>query len=281
MGVWRHDGRGLAAAWLRLGRAFTLTVGLASFVIDLPASAQPAEPPQPQYGWQEAWAGADVTKDVWLLYSGVTLAPLSADIHSDGLRLRAAGGYGRYHYKADTSNAGTGLCGNAGQDNCTTTRRQFNVDHSYAEALIGYQQRFGELTAKGLIGIASITHAFDRVDRDNAASGSSIGVKGVVELWLNLGPAAWSSLDLSYASAFDTGALRSRTGWRIVPTVSIGPEMRYDTNVEGQSVRGGGFLRYEWVGGEISLAGGVAGNALVPETKDLAGYGTLNILLQY
>lgn len=281
MGVWRHDDRGLGAPWRRPSAEFFAVVAIATISVPFEASAQPAEPSQPQYGWQEVWAGADVTKDVWLLYSGVTLAPLSADIHSDGLRLRAAGGYGQYHYKVDTSNAGTGLCGSPGQDNCTTTRRKFNVDHSYAEALIGYQQRFGELTAKGLVGIASITHAFDRVDRNNAASGSSIGVKGVIELWLNLGPIAWSSLDLSYASAFDTGALRSRTGWRILPTVSIGPELRYDTNAEGQSVRGGGFLRYEWVGGEISLASGVAGNALVPETQDLAAYGTLNIVLQY
>ena len=27
------------------------------------------------------WGGADATKDVWLLYTGVTLAPLSKDIY--------------------------------------------------------------------------------------------------------------------------------------------------------------------------------------------------------
>ncbi len=51
---------------------------------------------QPQFGWREMWGGADATKDVWLLYTGVTLAPLSKDIYSDGLRLRMTSGYGQY-----------------------------------------------------------------------------------------------------------------------------------------------------------------------------------------
>ena len=36
--------------------------------------------------WRETFSGADVTSNVWLLYSGVTLAPTS-DIYGDGVNL--------------------------------------------------------------------------------------------------------------------------------------------------------------------------------------------------
>lgn len=45
------------------------------------AAAQPLEPAQPKYGWREVWSGADATRDVWLLYGGVTLAPFSEHIY--------------------------------------------------------------------------------------------------------------------------------------------------------------------------------------------------------
>lgn len=280
--------------------------------------AQPVEPPQSAKSWQQAWshavwsqniwsqpvwseqvwakevwAGADVTKDAWLLYSGITLAPFSDTIHTNGLRLRAAGGYGQYHYTREKSNAFSGLCGNPGQDRCGASKQRYNVDHTYYEALVGYQHRVGELTSKAFVGVSSITHAFDRQDFENAVSGHELGIKGVVELWLNVGSNAWTSLDLSYSTAHETAAVRSRVGWRPIPTISIGPELRIDGNafephdqaLKGdhldKSVRGGAFARYEWFSGEVSLAGGYGGNSLRPETDDLSSYGTVNMLLRY
>jgi hypothetical protein len=58
-----------------------------------------ADPPEP-YGWREVWAGVDASSHVWLAYSGATVAPYS-DIFSNGLRLRAAAGYGEYTYTGE------------------------------------------------------------------------------------------------------------------------------------------------------------------------------------
>ncbi len=287
-GLWRTP---LPNPYLRLLAAiFSLLIT----ITPRSADAEPANPPQPKYGWQEVWAGADVTKDVWLLYSGITLAPFSEDMHANGLRLRAAGGYGQYHYTRKKLNAGSGLCGNPGQDSCTTPSSQrFNVDHTYAEALVGYHHRVGELTTKAFVGISSITHTLDREDRANSVSGDDLGVKGVVELWLNLGADGWTSLDLSYSTAHKTAAARSRIGWRAIPTVSIGPELRLDSNAyeddeptttindPANSIRIGAFARYEWFSGEVSLAGGYGGNTLRPETEELSSYGTINMMLRY
>lgn len=250
------------------------------------ANAQPIEPPQPRYGWQEVWTGADATRDVWLLYSGVTLAPWSEHIYADGLRLRTSGGYGRYSYLGAVSSC---VAPNFG---CAYVSKRFNVEHSYVDALVGYHKRFGELTAKAFIGVSSITHRFDVNDPDNDVAGDDFGVKGVIELWLNLGPKAWTSLDLAYTTAHETGSARWRAGWRMLPTVSLGPEVRYDTNAHGAreggwTGRAGVFVRYEWFGGEISAAGGVDKTFTVDDElglaalEDLAAYGTVNLLLQF
>ena len=53
----------------------------------------------PQYGWrEEVWAGAQASGNVWLLYSGLTVAPHS-HMFDDGLRLRVTSGYGGYSYE--------------------------------------------------------------------------------------------------------------------------------------------------------------------------------------
>lgn len=248
--------------------------------------AQPLEPPQPQYGWRQMWSGADAIHDVWLLYSGVTLAPWSADIHSDGIRLRASGGYGEYSYTAQS--LVTTDCGAPARDACQFKKQRFNVAHTYIEALVGYQKRYGELTAKAFVGIAGISHTFDKQDLGNETSGDSYGVKGTLELWLNLWSTAWTSLDLSHATAHDTSAARWRAGWRVLPTLSIGPELRYDSNssldknlAEQYAARAGGFVRYEWNGGEISLASGVSERVVDSEQQGQDVYGTANVLIQF
>ena len=164
---------------------------------------------------------------------------------------------------------------------CTYVSKRFNVEHSYVDALIGYHKRFGELTAKAFVGVSSITHRFDVNDPDNEVAGDDFGVKGVIELWLDLGPNAWTSLDLAYTTAHETGSARWRAGWRMLPTVSLGPEVRYDINAEDEAGRVGAFVRYEWFGGEISAAGGAAGTITGDQSQDLAPYGTMNLLLQF
>lgn len=248
-----------------------------------PLHAEPEKSETPQYGWQEVWAGVDATRDVWLFYSGVTLAPWSKDIYSDGFRLRATGGYGKYKVEAGPTHI---ECGNAGQDQCASTKGgTVDVTLTYTDALIGYQQRFSELTAKAFVGATMIEHSVAKPE---------IGIKGMIELWLNLGNNAWTSLDLSYATAYDTAAARWRAGFRALPTLSIGPELRYDHNnidyggaetrkglLDRHQRRGGVFARYEWFGGEASIAAGLAETVQGGVSNNIDPYATFNILFQY
>lgn len=239
--------------------------------------------------WRETYAGADITSNVWLLYSGVTLAPLG-EIHSDGLRMRASGGYGQYSYSGRRSG------------DPPDSHRQFRGSVKFIEALIGYQARFGDLTTKAFAGIAAIDHVVS--PDDPIASGGLLmqgldyGFKGVLELWLNLGSDAWTSLDASWTSAHQSYAGRWRLGYRVVPTISLGVEASVNGNLLSDSrilddgslreelrpqTRLGLFARYEWYTGEISVSGGVTSDSL-----DFSGgnefdslYATVNWLTRF
>lgn len=282
--------RGAGKQWRRRLFASACAAAMLQFSPMTSASAQAIDPspPQPQtlYGWREIWTGVDAAQDQWLLYSGMTVAPWSRDIYSDGWRIRIAGGYGRYGYDGWAPRE---PCGDATQnDACTEAgrkHRHYTVAHDYAEVLLGYYLQLGALTAKAFAGaiMSSERHLVEDPANDN--DGTEYGFKGALELWLNMGVRTWSSLDLSYATARNETSARWRTGWRIAEHVSVGPELRYDQNIETKegewNGRGGGFIRYDWTGGEISFAGGVTGRVDEWDATDVSPYGTLNVLFQF
>lgn len=265
-----------------------LYLSLACFIfIALPLRSLLADEPQ-RYS-SELFSGADVSRDVWLLYSGVTFAPTS-EIYGDGVRLRASGGYGQYSYQGHRAGDPKG------------TLRKFDGTVSYIEALVGYQKRFGELTAKAFVGIAAIDHSIAPDDPialgGLLTQGLDYGFKGALELWLNLGSSAWTSLDASWTNAHQTYAGRWRAGYRVLPTVSLGLEAGINGNaLNGERVlddgslretlrpqsRAGLFARYEWTSGEVSISGGLANSAYdFARTDGFEDfYGTVNWLMRF
>ncbi|MES1179865.1 MAG: cellulose biosynthesis protein BcsS, partial [Hyphomicrobium sp.] len=78
------------------------TIAGIMFFASSPVVAQSNDPPddqiQSRYGWREIYGGVDAARDQWLSYSGMTMAPWSRGIYSDGWRIRLGGGYGQYGY---------------------------------------------------------------------------------------------------------------------------------------------------------------------------------------
>lgn len=202
---------------------------------------------------------------MWQVYSGATFAPF-ATIHSDGWRMRAGGGYGRYTYTSGSRTTALSVAGKV----------------TYLDAMGGYQMQWGPLTAKAFAGIAAIEHRVKPRDPD-AASGLEIGPKLQTELWLDTGDGYWASLNASYTTAHDTYAARARVGLRLTPEISIGPELEItDTAVETTDLssgygRGGAFATYSWGSGEISASGGLAGDI----DGDISPYVTVNFYSQF
>lgn len=260
--------------------------GSCSFAALLVVAALPAAPSHAHAEdalrphWREAWAGADVSTNVWLTYTGVTVAPWSG-LYEDGWRFRSTGGYGGYRYLRAPSTA-------------NGKSRAFSATLSYSEALAGYQARFGELTAKAFLGASLISHDIAPWDADAVVIGPDVGVKGVVELWLNLGQSGWASLDASWSGAHDTRAVRARAGYFVVRSVSVGPEAAL--NVDGEAYlkqkqdeaslldfgRVGLFARYAWASGEVSVSAGVLGRSVnTSSSSDVEPYVGFNWLSQF
>jgi hypothetical protein len=292
-GCWQAGEIGRAVPRVVLWGASAATL-LANFLCP-PALADDASPAQ-QYSWREMWMGADATKDVWLLYTGVTLAPLSKDVYTDGLRLRMTSGYGQYKVRF-SGPGGSQHCGDKNDDAHYCSRGgsssaaviESKVDISYVDMLAGYHMQLGNLTAKAFAGASLISHRGRDASAMSALNGTAIGATGALEFWLNIDDQTWTSLDLSYSMAHDTAAARWRTGWRALPTLSIGPEVRFDRNEQAGTSRVGAFARYEWFGGEISAAAGVAtqlcdsynGESCRSSFADIAPYANVNFLTQY
>lgn len=277
--------RGFVTAFA-IGLAIAMYAVVAGTYARADSGASPASHPS-KYGWREIYGGFDAARDQWLFYTGMTVAPFSRHIYSDGWRLRFGGGYGQYGYDTPGPYENCGF--EPHNDSCQSQKRNrqhVDVSHSYAEALLGYYLQLGRLTAKAFAGASmSSERHLNAFDPSHDDDGTEFGAKGALEFWLNVNDASWMSLDASYSSARNETSSRWRTGWRATPTFSIGPELRYDKNVEtgdgAWNGRAGLFARYEWTGGEISLAGGGVWWIEDWAPKDPSVYGSLNILFEY
>jgi hypothetical protein len=250
-----------AAAALRSAVALRGASAAAMLLLSLrPALCDPKSDP----GWRELSIGTDVSSHVWLIYSSATLAPYGHMFES-GVRFRAGVGAGGYTYTGPRSGS----------------PQSFRADSAFADALVGYLQRFGPLTAKAFVGIAAIEHDIRPLDPENPVQGSAYGPKLVAEFWLNLGAVGWTSLDLCWTSAHQTYSGRVRAGYRVYRDVSVGAEGRVNGNALDKDARGGLFVRYAWDGGEISLAGGVAGRFLEDAQDMTDPYATATWLVQF
>lgn len=257
--------------------------------------------------WREVWAGVDATASGWLVFSGITIAPMS-QIHGEGVRFRLATGYGGYTYD--------GLRGAAaynralGREERRALQQSFDAQTGFADILAGYLWRLDPLILKAFVGVSGTDHAIQPFDPENLAIGLDWGPKAVVEMWLNVGDDMWASVDLSWSGAHDTGSARGRFGYRVTKQVSLGPELRFDIDSQGECdirwvetesckaqyrnrfgspaevfdySRGGLFVRYEWSGGEISAAAGVSGRVLgqAGEGEDPDPYGSISWITQW
>jgi hypothetical protein len=209
----------------------------------------------------------DASSDVWLAYSGVTVAPWS-HIHGEGVRMRLVSGYGEYDFEDNLMGAPAAI-------------GSFHAETAFADALLGYLWRLDPLTLKAFLGASVISHEVSPAGAATDRQGIEIGPKGVFELWLNMGENAWGSLDLNWTTAHDTGAARLRTAYRVTSRVSLGVEAGVNSTGEFQDLRGGGFLRVDWTGGEVSASAGISGDYSGLSNGETDPYATVNWITQF
>ena len=149
----------------------------------------------------ELWAGGQAFHRAWSLYTGTTAAPF-AGIREDGVRLRLVGGYGSYTY------SGPRAVGVFSQT------MNFKGAAAFTDALAGYQKQLGPLTVKAFAGLSAASYQVTPDDPETAIRGPGLGGKVMLETWWNISAQAWSSVDVSWGSLYDSYAARARLGWR-------------------------------------------------------------------
>jgi hypothetical protein len=225
-------------------------------------SVNPAPPPQ-----FELWTGAEVFKQVWAIYAGGQYAPFGG-VHQDGFRLRMVGGYGAYRY---TSSRWTAL---------TTQEVTFHGSVTFADLLAGYHHQLGSLTIKIFGGLTVADRVVD--DPEARDAGTRLGEKAVVETWWNVTDQVWASTDLSWSSLGKVYGSRARVGWRWWPQLSVGLEGGATGSWDYDTARIGGFARYEWASGELSVSGGASGDGPSSGFVHVHGpFATINILTRF
>ena len=152
---------------------------------------------------------------------------------------------------------------------------------TFGDVLAGYHLGLGALTIKAFAGASFDGHVLTPFDPGNPVGDRAIGAKGVLETWLNIDSSNWAALDLSWSTAHDSYFSRLRLGHRLgellAPALSLGLEAGASGNRASDNGRVGGFVRYEWDGGEISGSGGVTGDIARPSTP----YATLVYLSRF
>jgi hypothetical protein len=193
----------------------------------------------------EVWSGGQAYSSGWSLYSGVTVAPFLG-IQQDGVRVRASGGYGAYKYSGPRA-AGVG-----------SHIVEFAGAAAFGDLLVGYHKQLGSVTLKAFAGLTTGTYQTTPDDPETAIRGYNAGGKVALETWWTITDRAWLSVDASWASLFGTYGAQGRLGWRLWPALSAGLEVGAAGNQETDIARAGGFVRYEWASGEVSLSGGLS-----------------------
>ena len=225
---------------------FIAMLGL-SFILTQASPALAVEPHLRASEHGEQWIGIAATKTSWFSYSGVSYAPFDI-IQLPGFRLRAAGGYGQYYYDSSLIINGA------------STPIRFMGETGAIEALLGYQFRFGEWTAKVFAGVEYQEHLIQPFDPGNEINGAQTGAKFISENWLNLGAHAFASLDGSYATSLNSYSLDLKSAYNIWGPIYLGGVIGAFGNEKYDAVRAGLLLRYKDDAREITFTGGMSGD---------------------
>lgn len=227
--------------------------------------AQAADKAQPHV---EVWSGGEAFQQFWSIYAGAGVAPFGS-VREDGFRVRGVAGYSDYD---------GGMV-------------------SFADLLLGYRAQLGPVTLKVFAGLTGADRVSDELLRERW--GTEIGGKGVVEAWWNVSDRVWTSADLSWGWTSDAMTWNSmhsvyngrvRLGRRLSPVFSAGLEggaagasleEGSADGVDRDIARLGGFVRYEWATGELSVSGGLAVDRLNSHWGPLGPFGTVSVLTRF
>jgi hypothetical protein len=191
---------------------------------DIPRKAPPFEPamytPTP---WVNVFAGFSASPDSYFFDAGAVFA-LNRNLYRDGWLVRIRGGLGHYDY------------------NRTPVLEQ-GVSWQTGEIMVGYQTFIGPTRLSGYIG-ANFEH-HDNSDPTATVRGSKGGVRVQGEIYHPFAD-RWYLFALgTVSSVWSSYYVLGKVGYKITPTIAIGPEIAALGNDRFDAVRLGPFLAFD------------------------------------
>ena len=200
-----------------------------------PVLSNAAEPPGTGY----AFAGADVSKQSYVGWGGIIIAP--GNIDTSGPRVFILGSGGRYRYD--------------------DVRGIF----AHGEALGGYGFEGNNYTVNLLAGVNAENHQLSKLDPTNSVVGTEFGVKLRGDAWVNPTPATLAYVEGDYSTAFQSWSVAGKLGHDIgLGGAFLGPEAAYFGNERFEQWRVGVHLTRMRKGRfEAGVAAGYADDSVV------------------
>jgi len=194
----------------------------AASAADIPYKAPPqvTRAPAP---WMNVFGGFAGTRHSYFGDAGAVVA-LNHNLHTDGWLLRIRGGAGHYEY------------------NRTATLQQ-EVDFQVGEVMLGYHRLIGATRYSAYVG-GNVEH-HDNSDPLATVKGTKWGAKVQGEIFHQFSTSWYGLLLGTYSTAFDSYFALVKLGYRITPTIAVGPEAAALGNDRFDHVHVGGFVAFD------------------------------------
>jgi hypothetical protein len=147
-----------------------------------------------------------------------------------------------------------------------------------SEGLAGAQLTFGPVVLKAFAGLSADSEWDSTSAPATLTTTKRLSFKGVLEAWWTLTPDIYAQADLQWRAITDGAQGRLRLGQRLpVSGLSAGLEAGGSAGATYETAKGGGFVRYEFNDGEVSVSGGLGGERAHPHDP----YATAGLLLRF
>ncbi len=239
--------------WLRASGAG----GLSFLIVCLIAHSASAQSFQPK---TEIFTGFEASDNYASVYVGAGTA-LGKGLYEPGVRLRAVGSFGRYHYDGTLLTDGDYVADDL--------RWRGRIPRRSCRLPVPQ----GALIAKLFAGLEAEDQHISPHDPNNKVQGSELGLRLATEIWYDASPRLFVSADASYGTAFQEYCALARVGFRVRPRLALGLEGGALGNEEYDAGKGGGFLRMDLRAIEITLSGGFTGNYLEDDPSSYIALG--------
>lgn len=141
----------------------------------------------------------------------------------------------------------------------------------------GYQLMLEQFVIKTFGGIAYQHQSVFPADGRSTMNGGYWGMKGAVEIWSRLGDHAWLSADGSYFVPTRNYSGSVQLGYELLSWLTIGPQFAAFGDLDGSSGRAGGFLKFNLMDTETTIAAGLSSNY----KDDPSLFGSANMFVRF